>query len=138
MSKDLAQQTALVTGATAGTGRATALALAARGAGHLGHGRPSRSPVFVGVSSYVQPSTDLKRSAVPRPSARWRAEAVRSPRTTQGLAPAAGGGASRRQRAPKERCAAVAEGQARSFRGTSRLSTAMATAIPAATRKTSS
>ncbi|MDQ7806453.1 SDR family oxidoreductase [Amycolatopsis sp. A133] len=39
MSNDLAQQTALVTGATAGIGRATALALAARGAGIIVHGR---------------------------------------------------------------------------------------------------
>jgi NAD(P)-dependent dehydrogenase (short-subunit alcohol dehydrogenase family) len=39
VNKDLAQQTALVTGATAGIGRATALALAARGAHIIVHGR---------------------------------------------------------------------------------------------------
>jgi NAD(P)-dependent dehydrogenase (short-subunit alcohol dehydrogenase family) len=38
-SKDLSQQTALVTGATAGIGRPTALALAARGAHIIVHGR---------------------------------------------------------------------------------------------------
>jgi NAD(P)-dependent dehydrogenase (short-subunit alcohol dehydrogenase family) len=69
VSEDLSQQTALVTGATAGIGRATALALAARGAHIIVHGRNEpraadtlRRIATLGATAHFEPA-DLRDPA---------------------------------------------------------------------------
>jgi NAD(P)-dependent dehydrogenase (short-subunit alcohol dehydrogenase family) len=73
MNKDLAHRTALVTGATAGIGRATALALAERGADVVVHGRdPGRAAhtldrvTATGGSARFEPADLSKPSEVTR------------------------------------------------------------------------